>query len=1104
MGRFERCARQSARLRLIPVFVSAGLIASFAGCGGGPSASIQPPPPAPDFLLGVIPSTITVAQGSTSGSVAVSVTPQNGFSGTVQVSFSNLPAGLTANPTSPFSVSPGASVSVLFSATNSAATGSVNITATGTSGALTHTAPLGLTVQASVAANLPRSNYVRTDAVAAFDNPPGESHHVHMVLDVARHHLFVANRANNRLEVISTADGSRVSEIAAPGATSADISSDGNTVWVGSLTQAIYEIDTDSLQIRGTHVLDGLSPLPNTIFDRPEEVVAMAGGKSFVRLRQPATAEALLALWDPGSNTLTNLTPAAPQVFQAGLGALAKASNGSRTIVAAADSSGEIALFDGNGAVVAGPVTVGGGAISNAAANGAGSRFAVLFSGSSGRQVLLLDGLLNLIGSYSGTNPASILFSQDGASLAVSEQFGTGSALTLLDANDLHVVGRVSDVAVAGIPTQLEAVDSSKLFFGLANRGVSFVDAAKPASLSQPAPAFSVNSVAQPATGPNSGGTSTVLAGANFEATASVQFGAQSATVQGSAASQLQVTSPASAASGAANLTAFFPDGWTTLAPDAFSYGPQILKILPNAGNKSGNETIAMYGYGFGSDATKLTVKIGGTSATVQKIDSVSALASSLGLDATYPFPLQRVIITATPGTAGTADVAVASPSGSTNSVSGYLYFQSEQIFPKAGFYKFLLYDQSRNRVYLSATDHVDVFDLASSSYLAAIQPPGGPPPNAGLRGLALTPDSSQMIVADFGAQSIYVINPDTSAGSASFVGGISGYQNSGPSRVAPTSAKTVFVGMSAEGGTQSGCSACLAQMDVSAFPPTIAPATQPEISFLTGSPLLLSDSSGDHVFFSFATAPGGPIAEWSASSPGQFQTSIADASTIDLAVAQDGNAFAVRENSLTSLRASNLNVFGTNTTNEIESIPGRTEVPGATLHPTGALLYVPFLTGAPPALPPAKNITGGIDIRDARTGALRRRMFLPEPFAMLSTDVDAQHGSFLAIDENGQRLFALTTSGLTVIQLATVPLGIGSVNPPSGPAAGGTNVTLRGSGFQSATALTIGGKSVPVTFKDTNTLLFATPALAAGSQRIFVTNPNGETVSLDAAFTAN
>jgi len=64
--------------------------------------------------------------------------------------------------------------------------------------------------------------------------------------------------------------------------------------------------------------------------------------------------------------------------------------------------------------------------------------------------------------------------------------------------------------------------------------------------------------------------------------------------------------------------------------------------------------------------------------------------------------------------------------------------------------------------------------------------------PNAALRGLALTPDNSHLVVADFGAQSIYLIDPDTSSGSASFVGGIPGYVNSGPSRVAATSAQTV------------------------------------------------------------------------------------------------------------------------------------------------------------------------------------------------------------------------------------------------------------------------------------------------------------------------
>lgn len=46
----------------------------------------------------------------------------------------------------------------------------------------------------------------------------------------------------------------------------------------------------------------------------------------------------------------------------------------------------------------------------------------------------------------------------------------------------------------------------------------------------------------------------------------------------------------------------------------------------------------------------------------------------------------------------------------------------------------------------------------------------------------------------------------------------------------------------------------------------------------------------------------------------------------------------------------------------------------------------------------------------------------------MVSTDVDGLHGNFLTGDEFGQRLFAVTTSGLTIVQLANVPLGIGSI----------------------------------------------------------------------------
>jgi hypothetical protein len=116
---------------------------------------------------------------------------------------------------------------------------------------------------------------------------------------------------------------------------------------------------------------------------------------------------------------------------------------------------------------------------------------------------------------------------------------------------------------------------------------------------------------------------------------------------------------------------------------------------------------------------------------------------------------------------------------------------------------------------------------------------------------------------------------------------------------------------------------------------------------------------------------------------------------------------------------------------------------------------------------------------------------------------VDGLHGSFLTIDENGQQLFAATMSGLSIVKLANVPLGIGSIVPSSGAAAGGTSITLRGSGFQSATKVTIGGKAATVSFKDMNTLTIVTPASAKGPQRLVATNPDGETTSLDAAFLA-
>jgi hypothetical protein len=108
-----------------------------------------------------------------------------------------------------------------------------------------------------------------------------------------------------------------------------------------------------------------------------------------------------------------------------------------------------------------------------------------------------------------------------------------------------------------------------------------------------------------------------------------------------------------------------------------------------------------------------------------------------------------------------------------------------------------------------------------------------------------------------------------------------------------------------------------------------------------------------------------------------------------------------------------------------------------------------------------------------------------------------------MALDETGDRIFLITDTGITVIQLYQAPLSLSSVSPAA--ASGGTQVTLRGSGFQNGATVTFGTSQVSATFVDADTLQAVVPSsLPAGPFRITVTNPNGQSYSFDAAFTAD
>ncbi len=120
--------------------------ATITGASGGLSRvttlSINVAPP-PNFALSASPNSLTIPQGA-SGASTITVTPQNGFNGGVNLSASGLPTGVTAsfNPSTTTSTS-----TLTLTASSSAATGTVTATVTGISGGLAKTTAISLVIR---------------------------------------------------------------------------------------------------------------------------------------------------------------------------------------------------------------------------------------------------------------------------------------------------------------------------------------------------------------------------------------------------------------------------------------------------------------------------------------------------------------------------------------------------------------------------------------------------------------------------------------------------------------------------------------------------------------------------------------------------------------------------------------------------------------------------------------------------------------------------------------------------------------------------------------------------------------------------------------------
>ena len=121
----------------------------------------------PSFTLGDSASSLSVLQGG-SATDTISVTPENGFSGSVTFTATGLPSGVTAS----FSPTSSTTSSVLTLAASSTATagGPVTVTITGTSGSTTATTTVALTV-----ATKPASGFTLTPSASTLSVKQGAS-----------------------------------------------------------------------------------------------------------------------------------------------------------------------------------------------------------------------------------------------------------------------------------------------------------------------------------------------------------------------------------------------------------------------------------------------------------------------------------------------------------------------------------------------------------------------------------------------------------------------------------------------------------------------------------------------------------------------------------------------------------------------------------------------------------------------------------------------------------------------------------------------------------------------------------------------------------------
>ena len=906
--------------------------------------------------------------------------------------------------------------------------------------------------------------------------------------------IFVSDPNFNSVEVYSTVDGHKVGEIPVPGPAGLGFSPDFSKLYIGTITPYVYIADPAALHVTGqitypaSMLTSSLGASGATLM--PVMAYPMADGTIILGIgyTSQSSSEAVLVgvsnlvRYDPGNGAFTSVDP----------GPIGVLANPSRTadgkilfVSAFVSSSSELLIYSSNARGYLPVSAQSPNGVAFLAANPDGSEFVAV---DNNWNVMFFNANLQMQTQYASPRTLhSAILSRDGKLLYLTNDINDVIALDAQAGTPVQYFG----VALGSnpFPTPLVDVDETYHVCGLTPGGLYIVDASHgQATPPTVVPGFYGNASTQanPNVGPLAGGTAVQFipspsgAGSADGIVDSMQayFGTVPATkdVVGPYPSSsngenfLTATTPLAKKPGPVSVVLTDASNNTVLLPDAFTYGPHILKVEPNAAAAGDLVTIYAYGLGF-FDLSDIHVTIGGAQADMSK--------ATLGSYASPNFPDQAVTVPVPSGTPGWADVVLTTSNGSDTLKRGMQYLKHEAQLA-GGQYEFAAYDSVRDVFYLTGSgNRVAVFNPNTQAFGTALQS-SSISTGAVLQQLALTPDQSTLLVVDPKDQSVIVF--DLSGGTSTSV-------NVGLASD-PTGAEVQPINVVAAANHRALVSVtpCVSnlvrQIDLTTLKVTGRPDAGTSCSGYVpyaeygrasgdGSTILYAGSSG----MEFGISPSGPAYMWTyntASDSFSGPVIVADTPWVFglPAVSGDGGVASLAQ--------------GTLDKRLLPAVPIVRPGLDARLNETGSLLYTTGTDG------------GQIGVSDTRNGRLQLLLTALNSTSSGPTVSIIGIPQPLAIDPSGSKILTALQNGVGFFELSVVPLAVGTVSPATAVAGG--IVQLRGSGFVAGIAATIGGKAAACGLVDAETLSCTVPSGVTGSVATSLINPDGQTYSFENA----